>query len=408
MSVVIDNITIVLGIVMVVLFVVAMLTDVFLRRPVVNENPRIGDAGEALSEDEDNATETQSVGAEDGAEELPPVSIIITPHDNAMELEQNLPAFLEQDYPAPFKVIVVFWKGESDTDDVLKKYASNPHLYSTYIPESSRYMSRKKLAITVGEKAAETEWLLITDITCRPQSNQWLRAMARHAGKEVNLVLGHTRYDDDTPSFRRFVRSYASLYLMHEMHRGTAYRCEGNALMFRRSEFERQDGFRSNLKYLRGEYDFIVNDYARRDKDSAIIENSPEGVLVEQCPTDKEWRNKQLYYLEDRRHMLRSAAHRWRHNVGQVALHASFLTMLLSLAYGIMTQRWVLVALAGCLILSTVLLRSWLGHRALACLGEALPTWRIFPYELWLLWHNFGFKIRYWRSNKDDFITHKI
>lgn len=74
------------------------------------------------------------------------------PHDKAYELDQHLPLLLDQDYPAPFRIIVVFWRGESDTDDVLKKYAANPHLYATYIPDSSRYMSRKKLAITVGEK----------------------------------------------------------------------------------------------------------------------------------------------------------------------------------------------------------------------------------------------------------------
>lgn len=85
-------------------------------------------------------------------ETLPPISIIITPHENARELEENLPLFLEQDYPSDFKVIVVAWKSDSDDEDVLKRYSSNPHLYTTYIPDSSRYMSRKKLAITLRLK----------------------------------------------------------------------------------------------------------------------------------------------------------------------------------------------------------------------------------------------------------------
>lgn len=90
-----------------------------------------------------------------------------------------LPAFLSQDYPGNFKVIVVAWKSDSDDEDVLKRYSSDPHLYTTYIPDSSRYMSRKKLAITIGVKAAQTEWVIMTDITSRPDSGQWLEGNGR-------------------------------------------------------------------------------------------------------------------------------------------------------------------------------------------------------------------------------------
>lgn len=406
----------------------ATLTDVFLTKPKITDSPSdtqahaisTPDAAEQTTNTDPTKVETPEGVIEDAVEveqsnstypdevavDYPPLSIIITPHENAYELEQNLPLLLEQDYPAPFKVIVVFWRGESETDDILKKYAANPHLYSTYIPESSRYMSRKKLAITVGEKASETEWLLLTDITCQPQSKYWLRAMARHASSTHNLVIGHTRYDEDTPPFRRFLRTYTSLYLMKETERGTAYRCEGNALMMRRSEFEERDGFRSNLKYLRGEYDFTVNECARPG--GTAYENSPEGTLVEQNPTDKAWRNKLLYYMEDRQHMMRTVAHRWRYNLCQIFLHLSVVSLLTTLTAGVITQRWLLVAVSALLIMVLIVLRTWLGCRILRCINEPLPAWCIFPYELRLLWHHIALVIRYWRANKEDFITHKV
>lgn len=406
----------------------ATLTDVFLTKPKITSNPSDTqdhaipapdameqtantdhtklETTEGVAENINEAERCDSTSPEGVSVIFPPVSIIITPHENAYELEQNLPLLLEQDYPAPFKVIVVFWRGESETDDVLKKFAANPHLYSTYIPESSRYMSRKKLAITVGEKASETEWLLLTDITCRPQSKYWLRAMARHATSANNLVMGHTRYDEDTTPFRRFLRTYTSLYLMKETERGTAYRCESNALMMRRSEFEERDGFRSNLKYLRGEYDFTVNDCARQG--GTAYENSPEGTLVEQNPTDKAWRNKQLYYMENRQHMMRTTAHRWRHNLSQMFLHLSVVSLLATLTLGIITQRWLLVVVSALLMMVMVVLRTWLGCRILRCINEPLPAWCIFPYELRLLWHQIALIIRYWRANKEDFITHKV
>ena len=145
-----------------ILVLAATLTDVFLRKSRRTENPLVvHDMEEVQTTNEDHEADEVKEMAE-ASYDYPPVSIIVTPHDKAYELDQHLPLLLEQDYPAPFRIIVVFWRGESDTDDVLKKYAANPHLYATYIPDSSRYMSRKKLAITVGEKAATTEWLFRT------------------------------------------------------------------------------------------------------------------------------------------------------------------------------------------------------------------------------------------------------
>ena len=94
----------------------------------------------------------------EAAENQPPVSILITAHDNLAELERNLPMFLRQQYAADYQVIVVCQSTDGETQDFLKRTAAeNPHLYYTYIPESSRYMSRKKLQIALGVKAAKHE-----------------------------------------------------------------------------------------------------------------------------------------------------------------------------------------------------------------------------------------------------------
>ena len=114
------------------------------------------------------------------AENQPPVSILITAHDNLAELERNLPMFLRQQYAADYQVIVVCQSTDGETQDFLKRTAAeNPHLYYTYIPESSRYMSRKKLQITLGVKAAKHEWIILTEPNCRPSNDKWLQTMAR-------------------------------------------------------------------------------------------------------------------------------------------------------------------------------------------------------------------------------------
>ena len=109
------------------------------------------------------------------SQELPPVSVIICAREESENLRRNLTAVLEQDYPQ-FEVIVINDGDTDESEDYLtlleEKY---PHLYHSFVPDSSRYISRKKLAVTLGIKASKYDWLVFTEANCQPQSNQWLR-----------------------------------------------------------------------------------------------------------------------------------------------------------------------------------------------------------------------------------------
>lgn len=222
-----------------VLLAVALLTALcnpFFRRVRISEHRAA--TPEADGEDTTERTDEgeKAVGSS-AIPMLPAVSIIFTPHDNAEELSKNLPCYLYQYYPTDFQVIVVAPQNDHETSDVLKRFAGNKSLYTTFIPESSRYMSRKKLAITLGVKAAKHDWVMMADICCRPQGEDWLRTIAGNctAGKE--LVVGYTRYEDKTPDYRRFERYYQARYFMREYQHGKAYACPFNALLFRKSVF---------------------------------------------------------------------------------------------------------------------------------------------------------------------------
>ena len=123
-------------------------------------------------------------------ENLPPISIVLYAHEQTTTLAQNLPVLLEQTYPSSYQVIVVTDKDNLGTEDLMKQLCSKyPHLYVIYLPTSSRYMSRRKLAITLGVKAAQTEWIVITDPTCKPHHTNWLTAMAYHLNDSVGFVM---------------------------------------------------------------------------------------------------------------------------------------------------------------------------------------------------------------------------
>lgn len=393
----IDTLTLVVGGVLVVLATVALVCSPYIKafRP---ESSELSENSEPLDISEEPSEPTEKP--------LPCLSILLTPHDNAEQLARHLDAYLSQDYPSGYEVIVVTWRGDHETDDILKRYATDKRLYTTYIPDSSRYMPREKLAVTLGVKAAKNEWVVLADIACRPDSDQWLKTLADGIDEQINLVLTHTRYEEDTTAFRRFERLYKELYTLKEARSGTAYRANDGCLMFRKSEFMAGEGYRGNLKYLRGEFDFLVNKYAREGATALMLHS--RAWLTEDEPSTKHWRNRHLFYQENRQHLERSFRHRLAYNIHQTLLHVNLLLELAAIAFGALTEHWLLVGVACMMILLSYIVRTVMAHKVMRAWDEHISSMTLFFKELRLFWFALGVTIRYRRANKNDFISHKI
>ena len=341
-----------------------------------------------------------------GQEVAPPVSIILTPHENPQELERNLPLIINQNYAPGFEVIVVIWKGDHETEDVLKRFVDDPHLYTTYVPDSARYMSKKKLAITLGVKAAKNEWLVFTDIESQPASDQWLSLMAQHCDESKDIVLGYTDYEEGTSDYRRFEHLHTAFYLLREDLKATPYRHNCCNMLLRKSVFIKGDGFRGNLKFLRGEYDFLVNKYA--DRNNTAVELHPDSWTIEQEPSDKSWMNKHLFYLENRQEMDRSLRHRLIYNTDQCAQHLNYIFIIAATIYSVLSWQWIITAAAAISLIITVIWRTIIAKKALRLFYQELGWWKIVPYEVSILYHNMNYLIRHHKADKYDFICHKV
>ena len=401
---------------MVTLSLLSSLLNPFARKPCFNDEATLPE--EPAESGEDN-TETVLSDQTDSTN-LPPISIILTAHDQASALQKNLPAIMEQDYAAGFEVIVVTAKSEDNTEDVLKQLnAEYPHLYITFIPDSSRYMSRKKLAITLGVKAAKNEWLALITPESHPATNQWLKRMAQQCIDSNNLVIGYSNFDKDlSKTYRRFERLQQQYYLLRESQKSTAYRTPGPNLFFRKSQFMHERGFEGNLKYIRGEYDFIVNKYAKRGKTG--IETSKSSWLVVDAPTPKQWRNEHLFYMETRKHLLRKFRHRLWPYIDTFFLHLSFIlpvAVIMCVLVFIGFFEWQeneqlllsILALVAFVSLSLeYLLRMYFANKAIKRFETDIPTWLAPIYQLSMLYRHLINKIRYKLADKYDFICHKL
>ena len=397
----IDNTTIVLASVLIGVAIISSLMSPFFRfkRPT--------DLSSSTDTSEDSGSNDQTVGAE----ALPQVSVILTPHDEAAQLERNLPAILYQKYPAGFQVIVVVEKGQHEVEDTItrieneyKQHSADATLYITYIPETSRYMSRKKLGITLGVKAAVNEKLIITEPCCKPASDLWLQTMVTQQESDESFVIGYGAYCDEVSSFKRFQRLYTEFYLLREAKKGRPYRTQSYNILFNKSNFMKFEGFRGNLEMLRGEYDFIVNQYTTS---GVSLVTDRKAWLIEDSPSHKTWLNKHLFYLYTRRGLARGRKHRLWFNLDQTALHGNFLFEVIALAYGILSENVIIIAASILAFLISFIVRTVLAYKASRAFEEKIPALACFPYEISLIWHNLTYLIKYAKTSKLNFTTHK-
>lgn len=335
----------------------------------------------------------------------PNVTILLVCNGDATALDEHLPHYLTQDYSGEYQVIVVGEKADAETVNVLKRYANDPKLYSTFIPESARYMSRNKLAITLGVKASEAEWIILSDPRCKPESNQWLKEMAARMDERTHMVLGYTRFADDAKAFHRFEHLHTALYLLRAAQNGHAYRSNCMNLAFRKSDFMSRNGFLEYLKYSVGEYDFMVNKYA--SDGAAVVATAPETWLVENALYDRSWQNRHVYYQEIRKHLEGGHGLHLLFNTDQWLMHLNYLFLIGMGIFAGMTSRWILLGVAVVALAFTLTLRTLIGKKALKEYGVNLPAYQIVPFELRILWHQLTTLIRYENADKYDFISHK-
>ena len=120
----------------------------------------------------------------------PTFSIVTAVSDQPDELAANLPVWLAQQYEGYEVVVVDESSADDESADVLKQLkAAHPHLYTTFLPKYQFQKNRRRLALTIGVKAAKNEWIVFADITFVVPSDQWLAELSEHCGGDSAVVL---------------------------------------------------------------------------------------------------------------------------------------------------------------------------------------------------------------------------
>ncbi|MEO7990342.1 MAG: glycosyltransferase [Chryseolinea sp.] len=195
-----------------------------------------------------------------------PVSIIVCAHDEDTNLKELIPLLLAQDYQ-DFEVIIVDDRSNDSTFDfLLDETKKNHRLRMVHVNRTPPHANGKKYALTLGIKAAQYDWILLTDADCRPHNQNWVKSMSVHMKDETQFVLGYSPYMKQPGFLNLFIRfealittvQYFSFALL-----GKPYMGVGRNLAYRKSMFLEAKGFHEFLHVMGGDDDLFVNQHAK-------------------------------------------------------------------------------------------------------------------------------------------------
>lgn len=337
----------------------------------------------------------------------PGMSIIIAASDCEHLLEKHLPLILEQDYP-DFEVIVVDDNSKDDTKELIGRLSERySNLYSTFTSDSIRYISHKKLSLTLGIKAAKKEWVVFIEPNCYPTSNQWLARLARHCTDSIDVVLGYSNYDRK-PGFANLCYMYDTLQQQLRMLGltlcGKGYMGIGRNMAYRRQIFFDNKGYSRHLDLERGEDDLFINEHVPSRR--ITVDINTDSVVRCASANGYTWRGDKLSRLFIRGKM---------HCIQPYLLGADTLTRVLlyiaaigGIVLGIMQHWWLSVGVTAALWLITLGCRIFVYHRAAQDLGERRYNVSLPLFDCIQPWWEFYFRLHLLFASKRAHLRRKV
>jgi glycosyltransferase involved in cell wall biosynthesis len=290
-------------------------------------------------------------------EDLPAISVILSSKNNSEELEKNLPFILNQDYPN-FEVIVVNSGSTDETDMVLKAAEQKyPRLYHTHVPADAASLNEKKLALTLGIKAAKNEILLFTEAYCKPCTSEWIKEYGKEFLQGRDIVLGYCRViigkRVHLRSFILFDNLIHHLKFLSMAIARKPFMGIGRNMAYKKELFFQNRGFSSVLNIEGGEDDLFINRIAPGKKTGVVVSTNS---MTETYSIDNfsAWRSLKSKYLYTKQFYKGLSAHLF--GLETLSKYSFYTALIAAVTTGIFTSSYYL----GGFALLLFIIRFWI------------------------------------------------
>ena len=245
------------------------------------------------------------------AVEILPVSLVICAKNEAENLKNHIPLWLNQQYQN-FELILINDASIDDTLEVMEDFAAkDSRIQIVNVKNNEAFWANKKYALTLGIKRAKNDHLVFTDADCYPASDRWLATMVSKFSDEKKLVLGYGAYEKETGFLNKIIRfetlMTATQYFSYAKA-GIPYMGVGRNLAYTSTLYYENNGFMSHIKIASGDDDLFVNQAANSNNTAICI--APE-AFTHSIPKKK----RKNWQLQKKRHYSTAKLYKLKHRM---------------------------------------------------------------------------------------------
>lgn len=321
------------------------------------------------------------------------VSVIISSENEVMRLSKLLPIILEQDYPN-FEVIVINNGSTDETDDLIESLKLKyDNLYCTYIPFSNdKDFGRRKLAYTLGAKAAKGDVLMFTEPHSIPVSSDWITLMTKGIDETHKVVLGSSYFVCENVFFNRISRYDNHIFTMQYLSKAI----EGNPftgvyrnIAFKKELFFDNKGFASHLALENGE-DVFINQITNAD--NTLVSLDPRSFTEADVDNYSLWKRIKKNYSVARVHFKDKVAQFFAiETTSRLLFYLLYLGLLI---YSIVAQSWGLLILSSLLFIIRLVIQLVIINKGTEVFKSGNYYFSLILVDILQPLYNFSFRTR--------------
>ena len=269
------------------------------------------------------------------------ITVIICARNENENLKNNLPLILNQKYD-DFEVVVVNDRSWDDSIEILNNFkAKYSNLKIVDIPDNKTDNFGKKLAITIGIKAAKNNYLLFTDADCKPLSEHWINEMSKGFEGEKQIVIGVGIYEKELGFLNKIIRFDTVQIAINSLGYAKAklaYMGVGRNLAYHQDIYYLNEGFKSHYHIESGDDDLFVNQASNKINTQVIF--SSKSMTI-----SKPKKELRKWIYQKRRHNTTNFKYKKKHKFLLGLQYLSALAFYFLLIFSFLSDNYIKVGL---------------------------------------------------------------
>jgi len=213
---------------------------------------------------------------------VPTVSVVVAAKDEEENIGDLLDDLSQQTYPQnKLQIVISNDRSTDNTLSIISNYINkNDNFTAVKISKLSKTMAPKKYALTKAIEKSSGEIIISTDADCRVP-NTWVESIVETFDKETGVVVGYSKIDTKSEHFFDYYQSIDYLALMSanagSLGWGNAWSGTGQNIAYRRSDFNKIDGFNPVTDKISGDDFYLVQSISKIAK--AKYNTKPSGFV---------------------------------------------------------------------------------------------------------------------------------